>query len=801
MLRLYHAHQQKTKQKASVLTNYLKIAFRTIRRHKAYTFINVTGLAIGMACCLLILLLVKDELSYDRFHEKADRIYRVTWDVGDFGKTAAVPASMISRFRADFPEVEAATHLIRRRTTIRHEQEWVDEARFYYADEALFEVFTFPFIKGDPNTALREPNTLVLTASTARRYFGDDDPLGQTLTLHDGTDLRVTGVVEDVPTNAHFTFDAVLSLITLTGAEGLSKHDQALGFQGWQYLLLTQPEAAATVDARLDAITSGDDEAIVAYFGWWLTNGSFDLQPLTEIHLYSNLAGEAEPNSDVVYLYIFSLIALFILLLACINYMNLTTARSVSRGKEVGVRKVIGAQRGQLARQFLSESLILSLGALVLAVVLLEVLLPVFNTLIGKTYTLSYAPETLGLFVVVALLTGLFAGSYPAFYLARLAPIRMLRGGGGRHSSGWLRKSLVTFQFTVSIVLIIATLVMQHQLGYLQNKRLGYDTEQIMQVPLRGSLADQAVAFKTELSRLSGVVNASLASGVPGRGGFRSMYGDEGQHVRLLFADPDYLETMGMTLVDGRNFDPTRIADTTGFLINELGARYFGLTDKIGQPGSDPFWEQAQTPLGIVSDFHTTSLHEPIIPTVIVMDARQYQTVVLRLRAGHVAETLAALEATWQRFVPDEPFRYLFLDALLADQYRAEQRLGSLFIAFSLLAILIACLGLFGLVAFTAEQRTKEIGIRKVFGATVANLVALLSKDFLKLVVLASMIAAPVAYFATDRWLQDFAYRVEISWWIFLMAGLAALGIALLTVAYQSIKAALADPAESLRYE
>ncbi len=784
-----------------MLKSYFKIAIRTIRRHKAYAFINVTGLAVGMACCLLILLFVREELSYDRFHEKADRIYRVTWDIGKFGKTAAVPASMISRFRENFPEVEAATHLTQQRTVIRHNEEWMEEERFYYTDDALFDVFTFPLIAGNPETALREPNTIVLTASTAQRYFGDQNPMGQTIRLHDGTDLRVTGVAKDVPSNAHFTFDALISLITLTGAEGLSVHDQKLGFQGWQYLLLTTPEAAATVDAKLDEIMSRDSDAVVAYFGWYFDKSTFDLQRLTDIHLYSNLSGEAEPNSDIQYLYIFSLIALFILLLACINYMNLTTARSVNRGKEVGVRKVIGAQRGQLARQFLSESLVLSLGALVLAVVLLEVLLPVFNQLLGKTYTLSYAPETLGLFVAVALLTGLFAGSYPAFYLARLTPVRMLRGQSS-HGGGWLRKTLVTFQFAISIVLIIATLVMQHQLSYLQNKRLGYDTEQILQIPLRGNLTDQASVYKEELSRLPGVVKVSLASGVPGRGGFVTSYGDDDpQRVRLLFGDADYLETMGMTLVDGRNFDPERSADTTGFLINELGARHMGLTDKLGQTGAEGFWKQADIPLGIVSDFHTSSLHEPIIPTVIVMDDGQYRSAVLRLEAQRVAETLAALEAMWPRFVPDEPFEYLFLDALLADQYRAEQRLGRLFIAFSLLAILIACLGLFGLVAFTAEQRTKEIGIRKVFGATVASLVTLLSKDFLKLVVVAAVVAAPIAYLAVNRWLQDFAYRVEISWWIFLMAGLTALGIALLTVAYQAIKAALADPVESLRYE
>ena len=630
--------------------NYFKIAYRNLLRHKGYTAINVVGLAVGMAACLLIGLYVRSERSYDHFHEYADRIYRVTWTTG-FGGTAAVPASMLPKFKEDFDGVEAATHLFGKHLVARQDGEWVREEDFLYADSSIFDVFSFSLKAGDPDAALREPGTVVLTEATARRYFGDRDPLGQTLTLNDSSVLRVTGVIADVPPNSHLQFDAFVSLITLTGVEGLSKHDEALGFMGWQYLLLTGPEAAASVDARLDGIVGQGREAFNAYFGWWLEGSSFDLQALTRIHLYSKLSGEAGANGDARTLYLFSLIALFILLLACINYMNLATARAVQRTREVGVRKVVGARREQLVGQFLSESLLLSLGALLLAAVLAEAASPLLSLLAGRTFTISYDASTLGLFVGVALVTGLLSGSYPALVLSRFEPVRMLQGDVITRGA-LLRKVLVTFQFAVTAVLIIAALVVQRQLGYLQTKNLGYDTEQVLQLPLVGELSTQAEVFKTEVSQFASVANASLASGIPGRGGFVSTVEVDGEahQVRYLVGDPDYLETMGMALREGRPFDPALATDSAGFLINEIGARQLGLTDKLGRPDAQPVWMGVSKPLGIVEDFHTTSLRDPIIPTVILMDPAWYRSLVLRLQKGRVAEALAELEAVWQRF-------------------------------------------------------------------------------------------------------------------------------------------------------
>ena len=781
--------------------NYLKIAYRNLARRKGYAFINVFGLAVGLACCLLVLLYVQHERSYDRFHEHADRIYRVTWST-DFGENATVPASTLPKFKEDFAEVEAATHLHRKRLVVRQGGEWVGEEDFIYADSSVFDVFSFPLKAGDPEVVLREPSTVVLTETTARRYFGDRDPLGQTLTLNDGSALRVSGVLADVPSNSHLQFDALISLITLTGVEGLSKHDQALGFMGWQYLLLTAPEAAAAVDARLDEIVQQGRETFRAYFGWWVQDSSFDLQALTRIHLYSNLSGEVGANGDARSLYLFSLVALFILLLACINYMNLATARAVQRTREVGMRKVVGARREQLVGQFLSESLLLSLGALLLAVMLAEVALPLLSLLAGRTFTISYDTSTLGLFLGIAVLTGLLSGSYPALVLSRFEPVRMLQGAVITRGA-LLRKALVTFQFAITAILIIAALVVQRQLGYLQTKNLGYNTEQIVQLPLAGALRKQAETFKAEVARLPSVAKASKASGIPGRGTFTSTVEvDEKAHqVRFIVADPDYLETMGMVLREGRGFDSALASDSAGFLVNETGARQLGLMDKIGRPDAQQVWMGVSKPLGVVEDFHTASLREPIIPTVIVMDPTWYRTLVLRLRKGRVAEALAELEAMWQRFEPDEPFRYTFLDEVVAEQYGAERRLRSLFAVFTALALFVACLGLFGLVAFTAEQRTKEIGIRKVLGASIASIVALLSKDFAGLVLVALALAVPVAYLIMQRWLEDFAYRINLGFGVFLLAGGLALLVALLTVSYHAVKAATADPVKSLRYE
>ena len=780
-----------------MIKNYLKIALRHIRHHTGYTVINLTGLTVGLAGCLLILLYVRHELSYDRFHEHADRIVRVVWNVSDFGKTARVPVATLRRFKEDFPEVEAATHVYRRAIVVRRDGELVEEPEALYADSSFFTVFSFSLVAGNPNTALREPNTVVLTRSAARRHFGEADPLGHDLVLNDGATLRVTGLMEDVPSNSHLQFDALLSLTTLPGLD-----EATLGFQGGQYLLLTAPEAAAAVVAKLDERTAQEPGAVFAYFGWSITGMSFDLQSLTDIHLRSDFLRADDTHSDIRYLYLFSLIAAFMLLLACINYMNLATAQATQRAREVGVRKTLGAYRSQLAGQFLGESLVLSIVALLLAMGLVEALLPLFNAVAGKALRPAYDPATLALFGSMALVAGLLAGSYPALFLSRFRPVQVLRGTGPKGSGAALRKVLVTFQFAVTIVLLVATLVVEEQLHYMQQKRLGYEPELVLQLPLKGGLQAQAQTFKAEARRLPGVVQGALAAGLPGFGGITTTWEKEGEtyFVKILLADPDYLTTMGMQLVAGRNFDAARPADTAAVVMTEAAARLFGMEERLGEPEVLKFWG-AQTPIGIVHDFHTAPLREPMVPTLISQKQGQYDVLVLRLEANRVTETLAALATLWKKFAPEEPFRYTFFDEMLARQYDAEQRLARLFSAFTTLAIFIAGLGLFGLAAFTAEQRTKEIGVRKTMGASVTSIVVLLSKDFLKLVSLAFVVAAPLAYFAMHRWLDAFAYQVDLSWWIFGITGLAALAIVLLTVGYQAIRAALADPVKALRYE
>lgn len=780
-----------------MLKNYFIIALRTIRRHRGYAFINVVGLAVGLAACLLILLFVRHELSYDRLHEKADRIVRVIMEVGDFGKTSRVPVAALRRFKEDFPEIEAATHVYRRSIVVRRDGGLVEEPEILYADSAFFDVFSFPLVAGDPNAVLRDPGAVVLTRSAARRHFDEADPLGRELVLNDGSTLRVTGLMEDVPSNSHLQFEALLSLTTLPGLD-----EARLGFQGGQYLLLTTPEAATAIDAKLDELTAQDSEAVFAYFGWWMTNLAFDLQPLTDIHLRSTFLYAADGQSDIRYLYLFSLIAAFILLLACINYMNLATARAAQRAREVGVRKTLGAHRRQLAGQFLGESLVLSGAALLLAMAMVEALLPLFNAVAGKTLRPSYDPATLALFGGVALVAGLLAGSYPAFLLSRFQPVRALRGAGPKSGGAAVRKVLVTFQFAVTVVLLVATLVVEGQRRYMQEKRLGYETEQVLHLPLKGGLQVQAEPFKAEARRLPGVAHAALAGGLPGFGEITTTreQDDKTYFVKVLRADPDYLATMGMRLVAGRYFDAARPADTAAVVMTEEAARFFEMEERLDEPEALEFWG-AQTPIGIVRDFHTASLHKPMEPTLIVQEPGRYDVLVLRLEAGRVAETVAALSGLWRQFAPEEPFRYTFFDEMLARLYRAEQQLGRLFGAFTILALFIACLGLFGLAAFTAEQRTKEIGIRKVLGASVTHLAALLSKDFLKLIGIAFVVAAPVAYLAMAKWLEAFAYRIDLSWLIFLAAGSLALAISLLTVSYQAIKAALADPVKSLRYE
>ncbi len=786
-----------------MLRNYLKIAFRNLKRRKGYAFLNIAGLAIGFAACLVIGLYLRHELSYDEFHEKADRIYRLNMKVGDLGASYVIPAEGARAIAERFPEVIEYVRLHPSEEIVVSGKEPVAEEAFYYADPSFFDVFSFSLEAGNPETALAAPSTVVLTKETTERYFPEGNPMDETLTLRDGTVLRVTGVLENVPSNSHLQFDFLASFSTLPEPGGMS-------LQSHTYFVLTEPAAAQQLEAKLAGTLSTQTnermEEVSDWLGFAMKEMELGLQPITAIHLQPFFGGMIQPATNVRTLYVFGCIALLVLLLACVNYVNLSTARAAQRAKEVGMRKVVGAGRGQLARQFLGEALLTTLAAGLLALLLARILLPGFNALMGLELTFAYFEDARLLILVsgILLLVSLFAGSYPALVLSRFEPAKVLKGSvRGRLGGAHLRRGLVLCQFAISIVIVVGTLVAHSQLRYMDDKPLGYETKAIVSIPLPDDLQERAETFKREVTRLTGVESASLAQGTP-MNYFKSDVEYEGQKipVKSITGDVDYLETMGMTLIAGEGFTEKAASDSSvAVVVNETAARIFDLYDDVGEPLAIDFASGDQRLVGIVSDFHSASLYEPIGPVAIYSRPASSNAFVLRLDQGRMAAALSAVRHTWEQITANVPFTYEFFDQKLEQLYRNEARLARLSTAFALLAILIACLGLFGLTAYAAERRAKEIGIRKVLGASVPSIVALLSKDFLKLVGIAFVIAAPVAYFAMQRWLEDFAYRIELGPWVFVGAGVLVLVIALATVSYQAIRAALANPVEALRSE
>ena len=799
--------------------NYLLVALRILRRNRVYAFINVTGLAAGIACCLLIALYVQDELSYDDFHRKADRIYRVTsHDLIDEQHWAPVGPPVGPALSHSVPGIEKAVRFksVGESVALGTEEKPFEVQDLLYADSTVFDVFTLPFLRGSPDAALSDPYTIVLTEELARRYFGEENPLGQTLTLGDETRLMVTGVMEDLPTATHLPFEALISMPTFYAEAGDWVDETKTWKAFYTYVLLEEGHSAEEVSRRLPAFANRffpSEDGRPASEKEHLT-----LQPLTSIHLHSHLEKEWRANSDAAYLWLFSLIALFVLGIACINFMNLATARSAERAKEVGVRKTVGASRQRLVGQFLAESVMLTAFATVGALILAEGALPFFRSLSGKELAGSLPTDPLVLtgLLIGALVVGLLAGGYPAFVLSRFQPARVLKGTFTTSAQGaMLRKGLVVFQFSLTIALVAGTLVVRDQMAYLQTKHLGFDKEHVISVRLGGAVskkvARQAEMFKTELKQHPAIESAAMASGVPGERfsveAFRPEDAPERSStpMRAIYGvDHDYLSTLGIELESGRNFSPARSTDmSNAFILNEAAVKALGLDRPVGkQLIWDSHGDERGTIVGVVKDFHFASLHREIEPLVIPFrpqDAGEY--LLVRTQPSKTAEALRILQAEWERLAPGAPFTYVFLDRAFDQLYRAEARLGRVVTVLSVLLVFIACLGLFGLAAFTVQKRTKEIGVRKVLGASTASIALLLSKDFLKLVILASVVAMPVAYYAASRWLQGFAYHTDLRLWSFIGAGALALGVALLTVSYQAIRAALADPVKSLRYE
>jgi putative ABC transport system permease protein len=801
-----------------MLKNHLKIALRTLRRRKGYAALNVAGLAVGLACCLLIALWVRDETGYDRFHEKAGRIYRVAFD-GQIPNSPpdhfAVVSDPVARAVAtDYPEVEHVVRLQPFGATVRREARYFTGDAVLAADSTFFDVFSFPLTAGDPATALDAPFSVVLTASAARRYFGDAPALGQPLTVNDSLTFTVTGVAADVPSRSSIPFDALVSWPTLAQIGAVPPPDGWLALNEYAYVLLREGADPAAFGAKIRDLLEEKDGEELAQIG---IETALVLEPLTDIHLRSERGGQLSPPGDAATVWALAAIALFVLALAAVNFVNLATARSVDRAKEVGVRKTVGSGRAELVRQFLSESVLIAAVALAVGLGLVAAALPFFNDVTGKTLSFwsLLAPEALAGLVGLALGVGLLAGAYPAAVLSGFRPSEVLKGSFRTSGRGVrLRQGLVVFQFAVSVLLIVGTLVVFRQLDYMRAQRLGFDKEHVVVVDANGlpgdALAPRFETLKAAFGELPAVEAVSAAGTVPGRGTpvlltfAEGLAQDESRRFQLILADEDYVGTMGIELVAGRALSDAFPTDTGAVLVNEAAVANVGWgspEDALGKTIS--FDGEQQLPVvGVFRDYHHQGLQEPTGPMALGMNPGAYGLFAVRLAAGaDVRATLAGLERAWRAAFPGYTFESVFLDEEFDRQYQAEERLTRIFGAFAVLAILVAGLGLLGLAAFVTAQRTKEIGVRKVLGAGVPGLVGLLSRDFLKLVVVGFVVAVPVAYLGVDRWLDGFAYRVPLGPGVFLLAGALALLVALATVSTQALRAASVDPVKALRYE
>ena len=797
-----------------MIQNYLKIALRNLRRNPGYSGLNIAGLALGLASAILILLYVQDELSYDRYHENADRIYRLV-DTGfadaDYAGLAKVNGPWGPAFQEAVPEVEAVTRFVFfGQALMRAGETNAYQSGGFFADSTVFDVFDFKLLAGNPQTVLSQPRSIVVTEELARIYFGDTDPLGQTLEIDtsDSNTLNgpytVTGILDDIPDQSHFTFRYLVSMNSYVHPEMTS---WVVWNQFYTYTLLREGADPASATAKFEEVlTQNVDTEQRDRF----TAG---LQPLTEIYLHSTMFREIGALGDAKYIYIFTGIALFLLLIASINFINLATARAARRAKEVGVRKVAGAHRTALIKQFLGESFVLTSLAIIVALLLVSLAFGPFNELTLK----SFAWETLTSPSIMAGLIGLWlfvslvAGSYPALVLSRFKPAHAIKGSVRGSGNSLLRKSLVVFQFAISAFLIVATGVVLQQVGYMQQKKLGFNQEQIVNIPIRNdALRTNSSTVKSTLMQHSGVVNVALSGNLPGGGDWgipirpEGILEDDIPDTRMLVVDADFVETYQMELIAGSGFSEDRPVElATGYLMNEEAAKQLGWDDPLGKTIAMPAIEREAGPVvGVLENFHFRSMREQISPIILFSPPESWLSIYsVRVRPERIDETLAFLEDTWREFDPEHPFTYSFLDEQFGRLHQAEARAGQLLTFFALLAIGIACLGLFGLAVFTAAQRTKEIGVRKVLGASIAQIVVTLTQDFTRLVALGFILAVPVAYFAASRWLEVFAYRVDISVWMFAGAGLLVLAVAVLTVSFQAIRSALSNPAEALRYE
>ena len=784
-----------------MIMNYLKITWRNFRRHKAYSFINIAGLAIGITACILLLLWVQDEWSYDRFHTNVNELYRVLLDPLGASPTheAVTPPLLAEKMKESFPEVVNAARVATSGTLLfKHGDQAFYEGQGIFADPAFFEMFSFPFLRGDPATAFSELRSIVITENMAAKFFRDENPLGKILTINNTTDYKVTGVIKNVPHNSHLGFNYVRNFMLLK--------EYGVNLEGWgnvsfhTYVQLQKNSSADRVNEKLKTMIEEEDPGHNMYY----------LQPLTQVHLHSNFNFDPAVTGSVMYIYIFTAAAIFILFIACINFVNLTTARSGIRAKEVGMRKAVGAFRKDIVKQFFGESLLLSFMALLLAVILLQLLLPLFNDLAGKELTMShsgYLQILLGL-MGIALFTGLLSGTYPALFLSSFQTISVIKNLPQSGTKGALfRKILVVTQFSLTIVIMIGTIVVHKQLDHIRNLNLGYDKDHMVCFPLRGEFGKEMDAAKAELRQNPNILDVTATSSLPthiGTGTSGAQWEGKPDDLRIqmqiVSVDHSYLDTFRMKMAEGRFFSKEFESDKTeSYVLNEAAIKAIGMNSPIGKRFA--IGRESGAIIGVIKDFNYKSLHSEIEPLIMVMDPNFLRYACIRISSENVEETIAFLESIWNKFSAGYPFDYTFLDDRINNLYKSEQNVGTVFNYFTVLVILIACLGLFGLASFTAEQRTKEIGIRKVLGALVPNIFLLLSREFAKWVLLANIIAWPVAYFIMNRWLENFAYRTKIGVGTFFLSSGLALVIALLTVSYQCLKAARFNPVDALKYE
>jgi ABC-type antimicrobial peptide transport system permease subunit len=783
-----------------MIKNYFKIVFRNIQRHPGYSFINIGGLAVCMACGLLILLWVQDELRFDDFHANSERLFRVVQEAEHSGRKVDLcrtPPNLQPVLKTDYPEIEAATRCFSSRIEFTYEMRRFEES-VYLVDQDFLTMFSFPLIEGDPATALDEPNKVVMTQKTANKLFGDESPIGKIIQSGRGQDYQVSGVMADVPENSHLQFAYLISIEVF--GEFSERMWSISNNPCFTYVMLSEHASVEAMDEKIAGVITEHAPQ---------TKTRLYLQPFRKIHLYSDFTGDLPGHGNITYVMIFSIVAVFVIFIACINFMNLTTARSANRAREVGLRKVVGAERINLIRQFFGETLVLTFLALLGAVTLAQLLLPHFNTLAGKTLTLHLQNLVLIIgMVVIAFVTGIISGSYPALFLSSFQPALVLKSGGlsGLKGAGF-RRTLVIIQFALSVILIIGTLTVYNQLQYIRNMKLGFDKENLVYFQMASALRDNYDAMKQELLNDPRILNVSFGSHiltdvthVMGNISWEGKDPNIDVPMNCLLVDSDYVRTMNMEIIAGRDFSHEFTTDEDrAFILNEEAIRATGLEDPVGTKVS--YGRIDGQIVGVVKDFHFKPLRKELEPMILMNSRQEMYYLFVRIGPGDVPGAIEAMRHIWGQYVPETAFEYSFLDESIDAMYREEERVGTLFNTFAILAIVISCLGLFGLASFMAERRTKEIGIRKVLGASFGSVVLNLTKEFTKWVLIANVIAWPVAYFLMNRWLANFAYRIDLGIGIFALSGLVALVIAWSTVSYQSAKAALNNPVEALKNE